>query len=233
MPYRRLPNTDQARLRALKAALDKGREQYPYDLAYPQLMYHQLQSVLPQFEQVISQYNYSLERQAKYGKLLGEQFKEARIYLSHFIQVLNFCIIRREIKPEVRECFGFDVEDKAVPELGTEQQLIYWGEKVIKGEEERMMQGGSRIYNPSIAMVKVKFEKFLDCYHNHKNLQVTTQKMHEKVSGMRHMVDNVILKIWNGIEETFHQLDSDKKRSACSDYGIVYMYRKDEKNNVG
>jgi len=229
MPYRRLPNTDQARLRALKAALEQGVLNYPYDIAYPQQLYHDIQSVLPQFEQAVSQYNFSKERQVKYGKLLSDQFKDARIYVSHFIQVLNFCIIRREIKPEVREDFGLDIDDKALPDLGTEQQLIYWGEKVIKGEESRIMKGGSRIYNPSIAMVKIKFEKFMDCYHNHKNLQSTTQKMHEKVLAMRDRIDSLILRIWNGIEENYSELSSDKKRIACSDYGVIYMYRKDEK----
>ncbi|TLX73891.1 hypothetical protein E9993_13865 [Labilibacter sediminis] len=229
MPYRRLPNTDQARLRALKAALDKGKLNYPYNLAYSQKLYLDIQSVLPQYEQAISQYNFSKERQAKYGRLLADQFKEARVYVSHFIQVLNFCIIRKEIKPEVREKFGLDIEDKALPELGTEQQLIYWGEKVIKGEEERMMYGGSRIYNPSIAMVKIKFEKFLEYYHNHKNLQNTTQKMHEKVLGMRDQIDALIVSIWNGVEENYSGLPSEEKRNACIDYGIVYMYRKDEK----
>ncbi len=231
MPYRRLPNTDQARLRALKAALEKGKINYPYDLAYPQKFYHDIQSILPQFEQAVSQYNFSKDRQAKYGKLLSDQFRDARLYVSHFIQVLNFCIIRKEFKPEVRENFGLEIEDKAVPELGTEQQLIYWGDKVIKGEEKRMMMGGTRIYNPSIAMVKVKFEKFLEYYHNHKNLQKTTQKMHEKVINMRGMVDQLILKIWNGIEESYNELSADEKRNACSDYGVVYMYRKDEKSS--
>ncbi len=229
MPYRRLPNTDQARLRALKAALDQGRLKYPYDLAYPQQLYHDIQSILPQFEQAVSQYNFSKERQAKYGKLLSDQFKESRIYVSHFVQVLNFCIIRKELKPEVREEFGLSIEDKAVPELGTEQQLIHWGKKVITGEESRMMKGGTRIYNPSIAMVKVKYEKFIEYYNNHKNLQNTTQKMHEKVTSMRDVVDNLILKVWNGIEENFNDLSGDDKRNACSNYGIVYMYRKDEK----
>ncbi len=229
MPYRRLPNTDQARLRALKAALEKGRQKYPYDIAYPQQLYHDIQSILPQFEQAISQYNFSKERQVKYGKLLGDQFKDARIYVSHFIQVLNFCIIRREIKPEVREMIGMDIEDKSIPELGTEQQLIFWGEKLIKGEEQRMMMGGPRIYNPSIAVVKVKYEKFLEYYHNHKNLQNTTHKMQEKVVGMRGMVDELIVKIWNGIEERYNELSADDKRIACSDYGVIYMYRKDEK----
>ncbi len=232
MPYRRLPNTDQARLRALKTALEKGKLSYPYNLAYSQQLYHDMQGILLQFEQAVAQYNFSKDRQSKYGKLLTDQFKEARNYISHFIQVLNFCIIRKEMKPEVRKNFGLDVDDKAVPDLGTEQQLIDWGKKVIAGEAKRMMAGGSRIYNPSIAMVNVKFEKFLEYYNNHKNLQNTTQKMHEKVLGMRDRTDNLIVNLWNSIEENFGDLASEQKRTECTNYGVVYMYRKDEKSTT-
>jgi hypothetical protein len=229
MPYRRLPNTDQARLRALKAALQKGMQLSPFDLAFSQKLFLELQSFLPQYEQAISQYNFSKERQAKYGKLLGDQFKVTRLYVSHFIQVLNFCIIRGEIKAEARKLYGFDIDEKSVPELGTEQQLLQVGKCVIEGEEKRGMTGGSRIYNPSIAMVKIKYEKFVEYYNNHKNLLVTTQKMHEKVTDLRAAADRIILKIWNEIEAYFDNLESDDKRMKCANYGIVYLLRKHEK----
>jgi hypothetical protein len=232
MPYRRLPNTDQARLRALQAALRKGDSISPWDLAYSQKLYLQLKSFLPLYEQAVDQYNFSKERQAKYGKLLNDQFKEARLYVSHFLQVLNFCIIRGVIKPEVRLTLGLEIDDKSVPEMGTEQQLIYWGKKIINGEQQRMMMGGNRIYNPSIAVVKIKFEKFLDYYNNHKNLQVTTQKMHDKVAGLREKADNLILYIWNEVEKKFDDLPGNIKRNKCSDYGIVYVFRKHEKEEV-
>jgi len=232
MPYRRLPNTDQARLRALNTALQKGNLKSPWDLAYSQRLYLQLKAFLPLYEQAIDQYNFSRDRQAKYGKLLNEQFKVARLYVSHFLQVLNFCIIRGEIKPEARVPLGIDINDKAIPEMGTEQQLIHWGEKIIKGEEQRMMMGGNRIYNPSIAIVKIKFLKFLEYYNNHKNLQVTTQKMHDKVAQMREKADNLILHIWNEVEEKFSELPGDEKRSKSTDYGVVYVLRKHEKEEV-
>jgi len=232
MPYRRLPNTDKARLRALKAALHKGNLMSPWELAFSQNVYLKLKAFLPIYEQAIDQYNFSKNRQAKYGKLLNDQFKVARLYVSHFLQVLNFCIIRGEIKPEVRVKLGLDMDEKAVPEMGTEQQLIYWGEKIIKGEEQRMMMGGNRIYNPSIAIVKIKYEKFLDYYNNHKNLQVTTQKMHEKVTDLREKADNLILYIWNEVETKFEELPGETRRDKCSEYGIVYVFRKHEKEEV-
>ncbi|WP_430812643.1 MULTISPECIES: hypothetical protein [unclassified Carboxylicivirga] len=229
MPYRRLPNTDQARLRALKAALGKGMQLTPFDLAYSYKLFLELQSFLPQYEQAIAQYNYSKDRQAKFGKLLGDQFKVTRLYVSHFIQVLNFCIARGEMKPEVRKYYGFDVDDKAVPELGTEQQLLQVGKRVVEGEEKRSMTGGSRIYNPSIAMVRVKYEKFLEYFNNHKNLLVTTQKMHEKVTELRGVADRLVLNIWNEVEAHFDTIEGDDKRLKCADYGIVYLLRKHEK----
>lgn len=230
MPYRRLPNTDQARLRALKAALQRGMQLSPFDLAFSQKLFLELQSFLPQYEQAISQYNFSKDRQAKYGKLLGDQFKVTRLYVSHFIQVLNFCIARGEIKPEVRKLYGFDINEKSVPELGTEQQLLQVGKQVVEGEERRgMMGGGTRIYNPSIAMVKIKYEKFVEYFNNHKNLLVTTQKMHEKVTELRNAADRIVLAIWNEIEAYFDNLDADEKRNKCANYGVVYLLRKHEK----
>ncbi len=44
-------------------------------------------------------------------------------------------------------------------------------------------------------------------------------------------MDNLILKIWNGIEEAYNELSAEDKRNACSDYGVVYMLRKDEKSH--
>nr|WP_321406079.1 hypothetical protein [uncultured Carboxylicivirga sp.] len=229
MPYRRLPNTDQARLRAMKALQLKGMQENPFELAFSQKLFLELQSFLPQFEQAINQYNFSKERQAKYGKLLSDQFKSARLYISHFIQVFNFCVARKEIKPETRKLFGLTEDDKSVPEMGTEQQLLQIGKDLIEGEERRMSQGGTRIYNPSIAVVKVQFEKFKEYYNNHKNLLVTTQKMHEKVVLLRQNADNIILSAWNAIEAKFESLSPEEKRKKATQYGIVYFLRKHEK----
>ncbi len=232
MPYRRLPNTDLARLRALKAAFDKGKVNYPYDIAYSQKLYLKIQAVLSQFEQTLSQYNFSKERQFSCSKLLSEHFKAARLYVSHFIQVLNFCIIRNEMKPAVRLHFGLSINDKTVPDLGTEPQLLIWGKRVLEGEQKRTMEGGSRIYNPSIAMVSIRFEKFVEHYNNHKDLLGITQKMHEKVLHMRTNVDALIVNLWNGIEENFNHLDAPEKRKACAEYGVVYVTRSDEKEEI-
>lgn len=229
MPYRRLPNTDQARLRALKTALSKGSQLGPMDLAFSQKLLFKIKAFLPQYEQALQQYQFSRDKQAKFGKSLTEHFKMARMYLSHFLQVVNMAITRGELKPEVRSYYGLDVDSKTIPEIGTEQQLLEWGKKIIEGEETRMAQGGSRVFNPTIAMVKMRFEKFHENFDFHKDLLKTSQKMHEKVAAERENADRIILDVWNEVEETFANLEPEEKRQKATEYGVVYIYRPSEK----
>lgn len=232
MPYRRLPNTDQARLRAMRSALKKSQQKLPDELRFSQKLKLELQAFLPLYDQAVMQYVQSKELHARYGRSLADAFKNARIYLSHFIQVYNMCVMRGEISLDTRRFFGLP-DGHSLPDLNTEAQLLSWGAKIISGEEERMLKGsGNRIYNPSIAVVKVKYEQFIEMYHKHKDLLVTTQKMHDKVCELRDRANGVILELWNEIEGSFGVVDSDEKRQECSEYGVVYFYRPHEKNPI-
>ena len=115
--------------------------------------------------------------------------------------MVNPSIIRGELKPAVRTFYGLDENDKSVPEVGTEQQLMVWGKQLISGEEKRMATGATRIYNPSLAMVKVRFDKFVELYNLHKDLLSTSQKLMEKVAEYRNQADDLITLVWNEIED--------------------------------
>ncbi len=232
MPYRRLPNTDQARIRAMKIALKKGSAMSPSTLPFSQKLLLRLQAFFPHFEQALIQYNHNRDRQAKIGHQLSEHYRAARLYVSHFFQVVNLCILRGELKPDVRTFYGISEDEKAVPEIGTEQQLIYWGDQLLKGEENRMAKGATRIYNPSLALVRVKYEKFIELYNIHKDLLNTTQKLLEKVNNQRKEADSIILDIWNEVEKSFDKLEPDDKRAKGSEYGLVYVFRPSEKFQI-
>ncbi len=232
MPYRRLPNTDQARLRALRTILTKGSKSTPEKLPFSQKRYLEIQAFLPQFEQAVSQYKTNFDKQASLGKQLSESYKTCKLFVSHYIQVLNFIIIRNELKPEVRLVYGVKASDRSVPEITTKQQLVTLGDMLIKGEEQRCAMGGTRLYNPSIAVVKVKYEQYIEVLNNHKNLQTTTQKYHDRLIEFRAVADEHILNIWNEIEESYCNLPANEKRDSCSEYGLVYLLRTSEKQLV-
>lgn len=97
MPYRRLPNTDQARIRALKAVVVKGDICNVYDLAVSLKALTDARNFLTKFEAAQAYYADCFERQARAGRKHQANVKTARLYISHFIQVLNLAVIRSDL----------------------------------------------------------------------------------------------------------------------------------------
>lgn len=232
MPYRRLPNTDAARIKALKVALEKGREFPPYLLAFSAKNIVKIQGFLPLFEHNIQLQRQSLSSQNKRSKNYYEIQHKAKMYLTHFIRVMNMAIMRGELPATIREYYGFNVDDSNVPLFNSEEELIQKGRSIIEGEEKRILNGGSPITNPTIAVVKVWFEKFLDVNTSHKTTARRTMDYSEKVVKMRKEADSIILSTWNEIEEKFKMLPEEEKKRECESYGVVYFYRKVEKERM-
>jgi hypothetical protein len=228
MPYRRLPNTDAARIRAMKSALEKGKELPPHKIAYSAKIIVRLQKFLPLFEHTIQLQRQSLASQVKRSKDYSEAAKKARIYLTHFIRVMNMAIYRGDLPPETRAYYGLPTNESNMPSLNTENELISWGRRIIEGEEFRIRKGGSPITNPTIAVVKVRFENFIEAYEYHKTLAKKTMDYTERTGDMRKEADRIILDIWNEVEASYNSLPEDVKRKECEDYGLVYFYRKNE-----
>ena len=130
MPYRRLPNTDAARIRALKAALKKGQNLELDTIAYPFPLKQKIEFFFClKFEVAIVNSRLAKEKQFDNSQKFSEYAKKARLYISHFIQVLNFCIARGELKASARTFYGLEENSSKVPSLLTEQDLLQWGGK--------------------------------------------------------------------------------------------------------
>ncbi len=226
MPYRRLPNTDNARLRALKKAIEKAEESQPNEIAFSNHLFSQLNTLTPAFEQMLHQQKQAITVQAAKSKELNTYTKKAKLYISHFYQVLNFAILRNEIPSAARKFFGLRENDSRTPNLLTEKDIIYWGERVIKGEHERIEKmGGNMITNPTAAVVKVRYEQYIEALHYQKVLQKSTKYATDKIAELRAGIDALILQLWNEIEEHFSDLSDEDKREKTSEYGVIYIWR--------
>jgi hypothetical protein len=228
MPYRRLPNTDAARIRAMKTALEKGKELPPNKVAYSAKTIVRLQKFLPLFEHNIQLQKQSIAQQNKKSRDYTEAARKARIYLTHFIRVMNMAIYRGDLPVETRAYYGLPTNESTVPALNTENELISWGRRIIEGEEFRIRKGGSPITNPTIAVVKVRFENFFEAFEYHKTLAKKTQDYSERTGDMRREADSIILDIWNEVEAAYVSFPEDVKKKECGDYGLIYFYRKNE-----
>lgn len=228
MPYRRLPNTDVARLRALKIAYLKGKELPPFKLAFSQNSFTRVQAFMPQFEHALLLHKNAFSNQVNKSREYTNALKKAKLYISHFIQVMNMAVQRSEMPANVKSYFDLEENDWRVPALNTEQEVIKWGETLIKGEAERIRRGMAPVTNPTIAIVRVRYENFLEAYRFQKTLQKTNNRTLGDLSKMRKDADELITKIWNEVETTFGNLPDELKRERSKEYGLIYVYRKNE-----
>lgn len=232
MPYRRLPNTDTARIKAMRIALEKGKELPPHKLAFSSKTILRLEKFLPMFERNMQLYRQSLTSQNKKSKDYNEILRKARIYLTHFIRVMNMAIYRGDLPVETRAYFGLATNESTVPSLNTENELLSWGRRIIEGEEFRIRKGGSAITNPTIAVVKVRFENFIEALNNHNTLAKKTFDYMEKNNNLRKEADDIIVQIWNEVEKTHNTLPEEIKKIQSENYGLIYFYRKNELEKV-
>jgi len=230
MPYRRLPNTDTARIKAMKIALEKGKELPPNKLAYSSKTIVRLQKFLPQFDHNLQLYRHALTSQNKKSRDYNEIVRKARVYLTHFIRVMNMAIYRGELPAETRAFFGLATDESTVPSFNTEHDLMNWGRRIIEGEEFRIKKGGSPITNPTIAVVKVRFENFIEAWTYHNTLAKRTIDYTEKNQSLRKEADEIILKLWNEVENTHNSLPEEIRKNLCEEYGLVYFYRRGERD---
>lgn len=230
MPYRRLPNTDQARIRALKAATAKGDVCDVKELPFTIHTLALSRDFLKRFELAHVYYSRCYENQIKDSAKHQANVKMARLYLSHFIQVLNMCIARSEIKTEMKKLYGLPIDLQSLPDLTSDLAILEWGKKIVEGERRRASLGGIPIYNPTIAKVKVHYDLFKESYEKQKALQALTNKSLDELTAMRKRADELILEIWNAVESKFQNIAATDDRIAiCKEYGLIYYYRTGEK----
>jgi len=229
MPYRRLPNTDAARRKALTIAFEKGRELPPFKMAYSQSTFQRVQSFLTGWEKAMYEtkqaYSYQVKNNKEYVKVL----KKARLYISHFIQVINMAILRGDLPENERAFFGMHADMTKLPVLNSESDIIKWGEKLIHGENLRKAKNLSPITNPTIAVVRVRYEQFLEAYKFQKTLQKNYSRSQEHLTGLRKEADDIILNVWNEVEKYYDHLTENERRSNAEAYGVCYVFRKNEK----
>ena len=228
MPYRRLPKTDQARLHALQKALRQAESAAFNDLAINYKTRTEAQRLLMQYENQVAQYHANFDSKVSANRQYRHRVHNARMYVSHFIQVLNLAVIRGEIKRSQKELYGLNPKSNALPDLTTEEGLLEWGQHVIDGEMKRTAAGGFAIYNPSINKVKVHYDMFKEDYTSHQLHKKTHSRVFEDTETLRKQVDAIILDIWDPVEMFYKDELPYAKLQKCQAYGMIYYYRTGE-----
>lgn len=232
MPYRRLPKTDLSRIKALQKAISMEGHKENGELVLSYQTIRDAQQMLSKFRNLQNQYEQYYNQFLKTSKSYRDEVKTARMYVSHFIQVLDMAIERGELKSEIKTGYGLDPNDARVPSLKSDADVAEWGKKIIEGEEQRIQHGGIPIYNPNIAKVKVYYSIFADHYYNINGLKQNSEKYREALVQMRPMVDDLLLDIWNQVENFFSNLPLSISLEKSAQFGLIYYLRTCEKKQI-
>lgn len=229
MPYRRLPNTDLARIYALQKAVEMEGYREKGELVLSYQTTQDAQQFLTKFQRAHRKYQQCYDLHSNSSKTYRKELQMARLYLSHFIQVMNMAIMRGELRKEIKAAYGLPIDNYNNPDLNSETAVQEWGERIIKAEEERTLKGGVPIYNPTIAKVKVHWGVFNDHLYNQRILRANAAKALEEVAEMRSQADDIILDIWNQVEHVYESLPIEARMEKCKPFGLIYYYRTSEK----
>jgi hypothetical protein len=231
MPYRRLPTTDLARQRAMRRALQIAIEGKLKPSLHAQTV-ASLEVFSQKFDQALQQMRADKKMRTRRHRELNVLEEKAKMYILHFMQVVSMAVDRDEMKPDIMTFYGIDYSSGKLPLLRSEQETLEWGEKVLSGEQKRIAAGGSPVYNPSIAVVKVVFNEFRDAYINFRNYRETVSRTSERFIQLRKQCNDLIAQVWDEVEKNFEDLPSKHKRQKAQEYGVIYVFRRKEKKKL-
>lgn len=231
MPYRRLPNTDQARIRAIETAISAIRDTEAYVPVLSIELMVKAERILYSFKSANSTYLSNLEKQLAFSRsdVYKTRLRTARMYVTHFLMVLNMSIKRGEFKHSDKNYYNLDKIDTELPDLSSDASVLRWCENAITGEKARTARGGIPIWNPTAAKVAVHYDLFNEQYQQHSTLKLLTDESLKEAARLRPEIDAIILEMWNSIEKYFSGLQGEARLDACRKYGVVYYYRHSEK----
>lgn len=228
MPYRRLPKTDKSRLVALKTLLDNSDIYTVRNRFLDWGLLNRAQPIHDRLLTAIEQHRITKAAQTRNAGKLPPLQRRALMYISHFLQVLLMAVERGEIKRSKLSLYGLPADATALPAIKNVDELIDLGQKVIAGERARIKEGGRPIYNPSIGMVSTHYDIFKEAFDAQKALQNRTAKASEEMAALRPECDELLLELWNKIEEHYAALELEERVQACRKLGVVYYYRRHE-----
>lgn len=228
MPYRRLPKTDAARLKALKTLLDNNDT---YTVRDRFIDWKTINDAQPAYDKLLTAYEQNrmnLKAQSRFTAKIDKLQKNAYMYVSHFLQVLFLAVERGEVKRQHLLLYGLQEDSSTVPNIKTVDGLLEWGQKVIDGEKARLKKGGRPIYNPTIGMVSTHYDIYKDVIERQRALVLKSNRSLERLQELRPKVDEVLLDLWNQIEQHFASEPPEIRFNHCREYGVVYYYRRHE-----
>ena len=233
MQAKKLPDSDEERIKSLNRMLIREESANEEHTMLSLQEVYDIRCLVLNYESAWFCFKQAMEDETKAEKNYIELFQTAKIYVSHFIQVLNLAIIRGEVKADSLIYYGLENRTEfPLPDLSIESTLLEWGERLIAGENDRSLHGGSPIYNPAVSKVKVHFDLFKEAQHSLKIYRQNTVRLQATLGEMREKADGFLWDTWTKLEFIFWELPEDERIQRMKDYGVHFFYQAGAQLNV-
>jgi hypothetical protein len=232
MPAKKLPVTDEERLSALSAILRQEEADEEHRVLSLSERY-EMKNLLASFESAYTCAQQAVGDEAGAEKNYNTLFRNVQLYVSHFMQVLYLATVRNEVKPENLAFYGLQyAEDFTLPDLSTEEALLEWGQRLIKGEAERTANGGTAIYNPPLTKVKVHYDLFKEAAYSLNIYRQSLARLRESCADLRDKADGLIWTAWTKVEYACGPLPIEERNRIFRAYDIHFYHHSGEQLNV-
>lgn len=235
MPYKRTPQTDAARVRAIKLML-KAYKVFVVDITEEPMKVRavtdayntELKTIGAQFITEVEQRDFALSDQSTATTEKDAALNVLRKVCTHFIIVMNLGIDRGVYLPAIRSEFGLDINHDSVPPMGREAEVYDWAQRIISAETRRIADGGLPMQNPSLADVQHAF----DIYDPLRDEQLRKKSQfdleQEDVAEMREKIDELLKDGWDQVEFYFRKDEPSSLRRKARSWGVEYATRPGE-----
>ncbi|MCC7332906.1 MAG: hypothetical protein IT232_09885 [Flavobacteriales bacterium] len=220
MGYRRLPTTDRARYLALERMLTMiGKDEFDILL----IKENDMIGLFNEFGSLLDKRASLAEQKKDINTTKSVLTIKLRLYVSHYFQVLNFSIDRGEMDKSVRKLYGLQANMGNIPELSNVEQLNFWVDKIIKGEEKRVSIDKLPISHPTVKKIEQQKVELMVKQQELTKIEAEIQNNKLTIVRSRVRVDQFIKQSWNEIEAKFSNETNAIKQQKAIRYGVVYV----------
>ncbi len=219
---RRLPRTDEERTIAINKAKNELAIVLPAEITITPSTKVRLLSIFTDWKDANDDIQLSEAAKTNATILVETTRNNCSMFIRHFIMVFNFGVERGVYPAGDRNFYYLDAGSDALPALGTEEEIILWGNRIVDGDAARVTAGGAAMSNPTAAEVSTVLTAFTSA-NNDQNVKTAAWKADVLVrTNLRPEADKVILKVWDETETFYNELPAPTKRDKCRPWGVVY-----------
>lgn len=219
---RKLPRTNEQRVRAITTAKEKKDHVLPADMAITSATESRLNSIDSNYNGAMLARAVALSGQSGQLDLFNPSRDGARLFINHFIQVFNLGVTRGVYPKADRGFYQLPLNTDTLPSLDTDANLLLWGERIKTGNAARITAGGAAMSNPTAAEVDTQFQDFKTKFNATNNKKEIYDQSQEAVDGLNGEADKVIKKVWDEVEAFYNEEPDSSKRRKARAWGVVY-----------